>query len=271
MEEVTLQAVKRAMPGHGRARMHSSLLTTLGIADNDEVEVVASGGTSLTLTVFAASLVEKNQIRISEDDLKKLGAGSGDDVRVRRKIPVTEQVRTAAEDIADRVGKGVKGIGDKVSEKTAGIAEETRQAAQEISAKAKEVSSRVADEARPIGEKISGAGRDTAARISELVPTARFNAAVEAGVKQLSQADAADLKQRLAKAGGEIHVVTVAAAAGRTIRNLTVPPEVTIVALQRSDNSLTTIAADTLLQSGDRVYMAGDVKELDYMTTVLEG
>ena len=271
MEEVTLQVIKRAMPGHGRARIHSSLLPTLGIADNDEVEVFASGGTSITLTIFSDTLVEKNQIRISDEDIKKLGIKEGEEVRTRRKTPVSEQVKAAAEDIATKVSKGVKDLSDTVSEKTSGMKEGTLQAAQDISSKAKEVSAKIAEEARPIGEKISEVGKETAAKIHELVPTARFNAAVESGMKQLSPADAAILKKNLLESKGEIHAVTTGvAAAGRTIQNLTLPPDVLITAIQR-EGSLISYSGDSEIHTGDIVYMTGQVKGLDYMTTILEG
>ena len=272
MDEVTLRVVQRSMPGHGRARIHSNLLTTLGISDNDEIEVTASNGTSITLTVFADKLVENTHIRISEDDLKKLRIKDGDEVRARRKIPVSEHVKGVAGDIADRVSKGVKDIGDTVSEKTTGLKEGSIQAAQDISSKAKDVSAKIVEEVRPIGEKISETGKETAAKIHELVPTSRFNAQVESGMKRLSQKDAADLKKILLRSEGEIHAVTVKApVSGRTIQNLTLPPDVTIVAVQREDNTLVPPDAGTTILTGDVVYLTGDVKGLDYMTTILEG
>jgi formylmethanofuran dehydrogenase subunit D len=271
MEEVTLQVVKRAMPGHGRARIHSSLLTTLGISDKDEIEVVASGGTSVTLTAFADKMVEEGKIRISGDDLKKLKISDGDQVTVRRKIPVGEQVKTAATGAAGKVTKGVKELGDTVSEKTSGLEKGTKKAARDISSKAKEVSAKIADELAPIGEKISEAGKDTAAKIQELVPTGRFSKAVEAGLKQLDPADSAELKKVLAHTKGDIHAVVVGqAASGRSIGNLTVPPDVTIAAVQRGGTRITP-APDLTLLPGDLVYMTGKLKGLDYMTTVLEG
>lgn len=270
MEEVTLRAVQRAMPGHGRARIHSSLLTSLGIADNDEVEVVTPGGTSVTLTVFADSLVEKGQIRISADDLKKLKTTDGADVTVRRKVPLSEQVKTVASDVAGRAVRSMHEIGDTVSEKTSGLKEETLQTAQEISSKARDVSDKIAGEIAPIGEKITAAGKETAAKIHEMVPTARFPADVEAGLRQLSPEAAADLKKVLLAGKGEIHVSPVRAASGRTIGNLTIPPGSTILAVQR-EVAWFSPEREFCLKEGDLVYMSGEIKDLDYMVTVLEG
>ncbi len=273
MEEVTLRAIQRAMPGNGRARVHNSLLSAIGIEDKTEVEVVTPDGSSLTLTVFADSLVEQGQIRISQDDLKKLGITDGVDVKVRRKIPVSEQVKDAAEELAGKISKGAKEIGDTLSEKTVGIREGTTQAAQEIQEKAREVSAKIAEEVAPLGEKIGEAGRGTAARIKDLVPTARFNAQVEAGLKQLSTDNASELKKMLLEAEGDKHVATVktATSAGRSIQNLTVPPDVSVIAIQRADNTLVIPKSDTILASDDRVYLAGSDRGLEYMTKILEG
>ncbi|NLV26788.1 MAG: hypothetical protein GXY48_06440, partial [Methanomicrobiales archaeon] len=52
---VKLQAVERAMPGNGRARVHNSQLLALGIAESEKVEVLTSAGTCLTLIAFGDS------------------------------------------------------------------------------------------------------------------------------------------------------------------------------------------------------------------------
>ena len=62
MEEATLQAVKRAMPGHGRARIHEKLLSFLGVEDQSEVEVRTDAGATLTLTIFADAMVDEGTI-----------------------------------------------------------------------------------------------------------------------------------------------------------------------------------------------------------------
>lgn len=273
MEEVTLQAVQRAMPGHGRARIHSSLPDQLGITDNEEVEVVTPAGSRLTLTVFADSLVEMNEIRISEEDLGRLGIESGTRVVVRRKPPVTEQVKTAALEMKERALKGLKGIEDTVSEKTGDLKEGALQASHEISEKGKEVSAKIAEEVAPIGERLSEAGREVGARIADLLPTARFSAAVENGIKRLTPGDAGQLKKILLQNEGDIRAVPVSArtTSGRTIQNLTVPPDVIIAAVQHQDNSLVIPAPDTVISIGDLVYLIGKEKALDYMSGLLEG
>lgn len=272
MEEVILRAIKRAMPGRGRARVNSSLLTEIGIEDKTEVEVATPEGASITLTVYADALVEQGQIRISEEDLKKLGITDGTDVHVKRKVPVTEQVKDAAGELAGKINQGVQDIGETLSEKTAGIREGTSQAAQDLHEKAKEVSAKIVEEVTPIGEKIGEAGRETAARIKELVPTSRFNVAVEAGLKSLKPEDAANLKKLLAESEGEKHAAQVkaATASGRSIQNLTIPPDVMIIAVQRADTVIP-LGDTTVLATGDLVYLAGSDKGLEYTTKLLEG
>jgi uncharacterized protein with PhoU and TrkA domain len=273
MEEVTLQAVQRAMPGHGRARINNSLLDQLGIGDNDEVDVVTPAGSHITVTVFADSLVDAGDIRLSQEDLKTLGIESGTRVVVRRKVPVAEQVKSAAYDLKDRTVKGIKGIEDAVSEKAADLKEGAATATRDIAEKGRELSSKIAEEVAPLGERISEAGRETAARIADLIPAAQISEAVDTGIKRLSPGDASRLKNLLLQNEGDVRAVVVSAetASGRTIRNLTIPPDVVIAAVQHQDNSLVIPTPDTVIASGDLVYLIGKEKALDYMSSLLEG
>ncbi|HWQ67374.1 MAG TPA: TrkA C-terminal domain-containing protein [Methanospirillum sp.] len=273
MEEVTLRAVKRSMPGKGRARIHASLLSTIGIADKEDMEIIAPDGTLLTLTAFADSLVEIGQIRISEEDLKNLRIENNTDVKVRRKIPVTEQAKVFAGVIADRLAKGVQDLGGAVSGKAGELRVESEQVVQTATNKAKEVSSKISEQVGPAVDKIEEAGREAAAKIHELVPTARFSTVVEATIKKLSPGDASELKKILLTNEGDICVVTISKdiIAGRTIQNLTFPPGVTIAAIQRADNSLVIPTPETILAIGDVVYLIGKDKGLTIMTGILEG
>ena len=142
MEEATLQAVKRAMPGHGRARIHEKLLSVLGIEDQEEVEVISDAGKTLTLNVFSDDMVDEGTIRVSENDLQKLGIPDGGKVVVRRKIPLEEQVVTAAEAAAEQIKAGAKEVGGKISD-----------AAGKFEAKAKEVSDKLVQDAKPVSDK----------------------------------------------------------------------------------------------------------------------
>ena len=225
MEEVTLRAIKRAMPGHGRARVHHSLLSAIEIEDKTEVEVFTPNGASLTLTVFSDSLVQQGQIRISEEDLKRLGIVDGTDVQVRKKIPLSTQVKDAAGELAGKISHGVQDIGETISDKTGVLKEGTVQAAQQVQEKAKAVSAKIVEQVGPLGEKIEEAGRETASRIQDLVPIGRFNAQIETGLKKLNPDDAARLKKILLEQSGEKHAVVVKSTliSGRTVQNLTLP------------------------------------------------
>ena len=58
--------------------------------------------------------------------------------------------------------------------------------------------------------------------------------------------------------------------AGRTIQNVTFPPDVMVVAVQRGA-TLITPSDNVMLESGDLVYLAGTDKGLEYMAKLLEG
>ncbi len=261
---VTLQAVERAMSGSGRARIHNSQILALGIAESEKIEVLTSAGTCLTLIAFADSHVSSDQIQISADDLKKLGIPEGGQVTVRRKIPVSEQIKTTSNQIAHQIGKGLTDLGETMSGKSTDLIGETKQITQDIQDKTRIISEKIVHEVTPISDKITDVGRETAAKMS---------ATVEAALKRLKPGDVGELKTILLKHEGNVRavIVTVPTVDERTIRNLTLPPEVIIAAVQRADNTLVIPNSETVIQAGDVVYLIGKDQGLEYMAKLLEG
>lgn len=258
MEEATLQAVKRAMPGHGRARIHEKLLSVLGIEDQEEVEVISDAGKTLTLNVFSDDMVEEGMIRVSETDLQKLGIPDGGKVIVRRKIPIEEQVITAAEAAAEQIKAGAREVGGKISE-----------AAAKVEEKAKKVSDKLVEEAKPVSDKVSKAVKDSAKTIKEKIPVGKMAPEIEKALGNLSTEDAKKIRAALTGVEGEQAAITVSQASGRTISNLTVPPEASIVNIQRND-TLLEVKPDTMLKAGDIVYVTGKQTAVQFIKRMLE-
>jgi len=240
MEETILQAVKRAMPGHGRARIHEKLLTILGVGDQTEVEVTSEGGQILTLTVFADDLVEEGTIRIGGDDLKKLGIPDGGKVAVKRKIPLDEQIKTAAEVTADQIGT-----------------------------KAKEFSEKVREDTKQFTDKVSQTVKNSADVIKENLPYGVLPKETEKALSALPGEDAKKIKSILIRAEGKSAALIIHSGSGRTIGNLTMHPESSIAGLQR-EGKLLEISPDIVLSEGDIVYVTGSEDGLVYMRKMLE-
>ena len=238
MDEAILQAVKRAMPGRGRARIHEKLLTILGIDDQTEVEVSTEAGQNLVLTVFADDLVEDGTIRISIDDLKKLEIPEGGKVTVRRKIPLDEQVRVAVGSAADQIRTGAEDIGAKV-----------------------------VDHTKPYTDKVGQAVKNSSDAIKINLPGV-LPKEIESALSVLPSPDAKKVKSILIKTEGESAAVTVNLAAGRRIDNLTIPPEANLAGLQR-DGKLIDILPDIILNKGDIVYFSGTSEAVSYMNKML--
>ena len=94
MDEIELVAQKRAFPSRGRARINAEVLQKVGIEAGADIEISPLGSDKwISATAFADSLVESGFIRLSEEDLKDLGAGEGQKLRVRRKTPLTEHIQ----------------------------------------------------------------------------------------------------------------------------------------------------------------------------------
>jgi len=270
MEEATLQAVKRAMPGHGRARIHEKLISILGIEDQTEVEVSTDAGATLYLTVFADELVDEGTIRISGEDLKKLGIPDGGNVHVKRKIPLEEQVRTAAETAATQIKEGAQDIGTKLSETAEKIQKGAAETAEQLGTKAKELTDKVKEETKPIGEKVSKAAKSSADAIRDKIPVGKLAPEIEKGLSALSQEDAKKIRSLLTGVEGVSAAVPVKFASGRSFGNLTIPPEINLVAIQRG-TALLELKPDIVLKEGDIAYCSGPSDMISFVTRMLEG
>jgi len=82
-----LTVKKSAVKGEGIARIHESVLGSLTIQSGENV-VVSSNTKSILVTVFGDTLIGKNDVRLRENDMKKLGVKKGDYINVKnyRKI-----------------------------------------------------------------------------------------------------------------------------------------------------------------------------------------
>lgn len=270
MKEVTLQAVKRAMPGHGRARIHNKLLSSLGIEDQTEVEVSTDTGKTLTLTIFADEQVKEGTVRISGEDLEKLGLPDGGKVHVTRKIPLDEQVKMVAESAADQIKEGAQEIGAKLSETADKIQKGASETAEQIGTKAREFSEKVIEETKPIGEKISKAAKSSADSIRDKIPIGKLSPAIEEGLSALKPDDAKKIRSLLTSGEGVSAAAVVKSASGRSIGNLTIPPEISLVAVQRK-NQVLGISSDIILSDGDIAYFSGSSNAVAFVTRMLEG
>lgn len=131
MEGVYLKVQARAFPSRGRARVHESVLPELGIENEEHIEIQKyplaeeEKPKPLVLSAYADAMVEKDVIRMSPEDIAKIGIAEGDTVIVSRKVPLTEAIGKkmgatgkTIEEGAGKAGKtieeGVKDIGEKI-------------------------------------------------------------------------------------------------------------------------------------------------------------
>jgi len=132
MQEVRLTIKKRAFPSHGRVRLHESKLTDLGIVNGDHVDLInETAKKTVTVTVISDTMVGKDEIRVSEEDLKSLGLKEGEEVSVKKSLGLKEKlsktsgdVATGAKKVGGDVATGAKKAGTAVG-KAAGSAADT--------------------------------------------------------------------------------------------------------------------------------------------------
>ena len=131
MENITLKIKKRAFPSHGRVRLHESRLTELEIVNGDHVDLMNEDAKkTVTVTVIADTMVGKDEIRVSEDDLKSLGLKEGNNVAIKKSLGIKEKVSKTAGDVstsAKKVGgdvaTGAKKAGAAVGKAAGGAAD----------------------------------------------------------------------------------------------------------------------------------------------------
>jgi len=112
MENLTLKIKKRAFPSHGRVRLHESRLSDLKIVNGDHVDLMNEDAKkTVTVTVISDTMVGKDEIRISEEDLKSLGLSEGQNVSIKKSLGIKEKLSKAPADVAT----GAKKVGGDVA------------------------------------------------------------------------------------------------------------------------------------------------------------
>jgi formylmethanofuran dehydrogenase subunit D len=107
MKSIELRIQQRAFPSKGRARIHESLLGKLDLKEGDEVELsTEKTGKPVVVTVFADLLVEEGYIRLSTEDIAKLGTAPGTMVKVKKRPPLGDRMKKGAGDTAESVKSG---------------------------------------------------------------------------------------------------------------------------------------------------------------------
>ncbi|MGC1122479.1 MAG: TrkA C-terminal domain-containing protein [Candidatus Methanofastidiosia archaeon] len=220
MEEVTLKIQKRAVKSRGRARLNKSMLSKLGTEEESKLEIINdAAGESVTVTLFADSMVEEGFIRLGEEDLEALGLNEGDTVIIRRKAPVSEQVRDRAGEAAERISEGIDKIGERATETARRVGEEidemgesvrkgaekarvsTSQAADTVKESVSKAYGRIVEETAPVTERIESATKEAVGKIKEgISPTAEKAETKARDVYQKIVDDLPSLRERLSKA-----------------------------------------------------------------------
>ena len=130
MEGIQLKVQVRAFPSRGRARLHESVLPDLGIKEGEALEILkypaVYDDTSKPVTVgaYADTMIEKDIIKLSPEDMASLGVAEGDMVTVRRKVPLTEKVGKKAGETGKAISESATHAGEVLT-KSASQAGET--------------------------------------------------------------------------------------------------------------------------------------------------
>ena len=131
MDTLTLRTKKRVFPSRGRVRLHESRLTDLKIVNGDHVDLVNEAAKkTVTVTVIADTVVGRDEIRVSEEDLKSLGLREGEEVSIRKSLGIKEKitkttadVSTGAKKVGGDVATGAKKAGAAVGKAAGGAAD----------------------------------------------------------------------------------------------------------------------------------------------------
>ena len=112
MDTLTLKTKKRAFPSRGRVRLHETRLAQLKIVNGDHVDLVNEAAKkTVTVTVIADTMISRDEIRVSEEDLKSLGLKDGEEVSIKKSLGIKEKVSKTAGDVST----GAKKVGGNVA------------------------------------------------------------------------------------------------------------------------------------------------------------
>lgn len=87
-----LTVKKSAIKGGGIARIHESMMHKLSIPSGEDL-AVSSEMKSILVTVFSDTLIGENDIRLRENDIKKLGVKKGVYVNVEKYRKMSDTTR----------------------------------------------------------------------------------------------------------------------------------------------------------------------------------
>jgi hypothetical protein len=133
MEELRLKIKRRAFPSHGRVRLHESLLSDLKIVEGDHVDLINENTKkTVTVTVIADRMVGEGEVRVSEEDLKILGLGDGNEVTVKKTPPLEEKIRKTAEDANRSFSEGVQKLDVQITKTAADVKTGAKKAADKV-------------------------------------------------------------------------------------------------------------------------------------------
>ncbi|MDD1692680.1 MAG: hypothetical protein LUQ05_05800 [Methanoregula sp.] len=112
MDTLTLKTKKRVFPSRGRVRLHETRLAQLKIVNGDRIDLVnETAKKTVTVTVLADTMVGRDEIRVSEEDLKSLGLKDGEEVSIKKSLGIKEKVSKTAGDVST----GAKKVGGDVA------------------------------------------------------------------------------------------------------------------------------------------------------------
>lgn len=297
MDEVKLKIRKRAVKSRGRARLHTSMLEKLDAKEESKLEIVNENlDNSVTVTLFADSMVEEGYIRLSEEDLQSLGMSEGDTVIIRKKPPLTKEIREKAEETVERVSEEFEKVGESVRKEAGKARAGAGRAADTVKGSANKAYGRIVEETAPITEKIESTTRETVdkikkgvaptteraegkarevyARIAEELPgiRERLSDAAKPVMNRLKHDEGTKLKKALEDVEGSIRTATVQSdtVADKFVKELELPKDVVISAVQRNKEIIIP-KGDTRLVKGDIVYLVGKEESIQECSDILEG
>ena len=118
MEGIGLKIQIRAMPSHGRARVHESVLGMLGIEQGANIDLYsAPDAKPVTVSVHADDLVEKGAIRMDAADVERLGLRENAIVTVIKTPKFTEKIKSATSKTTHSIEDSVHTISKKITGK----------------------------------------------------------------------------------------------------------------------------------------------------------
>lgn len=270
MKEIRLRVTKRIVPGKNRARMNISHLVELGLVNHEKIIVYAKNGKSILQTVYVDSLVNPDEIKMSYQDMLRLGISEGEEVTIQKKIPLKTKLKRSLHDFSGRLSQEIKITHATLSKKNENLQDVVIYATSDNANQIKTLPDEEGDIVHATKENPENGS--LISEIQTLLQQYEFNQHVLNRVNHMNEFDLKSFLHLLENTNGFLKTATISSDShlGKTISVLHLPSATSLIMILRENNSLCIPFPDSEIEMNDILFIIGKEDDVNSVIESLE-